>query len=179
MRWREWIRGEPGEDVAQQHSTISGHLTPTSPRHEGMRLDPSLNVMPEGSLSDLPNAVNTEEVREREHQSPEERPQGAPFKTSVEETPDTHLKLKPESNVRETPKRIQRTREASTEDAIASTRQFFVAMNERNRGNTTERPVAIMSEDCDRNETDVLITSTSVVNTTPVVPKAETTETET
>ena len=25
LRWREWIRGEPREDVPQQHSTISGH----------------------------------------------------------------------------------------------------------------------------------------------------------
>ena len=38
-----------------------------------MRLEPSLNVMPEGSLGDLPSAVNVEETREREHQVPEER----------------------------------------------------------------------------------------------------------
>ena len=107
--------------MPQQHSTISGHLTPTSPRHEDMRLDPSLNVMPEGSLGDLPNAVNTEETREREHHVPEERSQDTPFETSIEGTPDTHVKVKPESNVRETPRRVQRTREASREDAIAST----------------------------------------------------------
>ena len=41
LRWREWIRGEPGEDMPQQYSSISRHLTPTSPRHEDMRLDPS------------------------------------------------------------------------------------------------------------------------------------------
>ena len=52
-------------------------------------------------------------------------------------------------------------------------------MNERNRSNTTEGPVVITSEVCDRNENDVPITSTSVANTTPVVPEAETTETET
>ena len=121
MRQREWIRGEPGEDVLQQYSTISGHLTPTSPRPEDMRLEPSLNVMPEGSLGDLPNAVNTKEIKEREHQVPEERPEEAPFKTLVEGATDTHLKVKPESNVRETPRRIQRTREVSREDAIAST----------------------------------------------------------
>ena len=69
MRWREWIRGEPGEDVPQQHSTISGHLMPTSPKPEDMRLESSLNVMPEGSLGDLPNAVNAEETREREHRN--------------------------------------------------------------------------------------------------------------
>ena len=142
-----------------------------------MRLDPSLNVMLEGSLDDLPTAVN-EEAREREHQVPEERPQGAPFETSIEGIPETHLKVKPESNIRETPRRIQRTREASREDAIASTQQFFVTVNERNRSNTTEGPVAITSEVCDRNENDVPITSTSIVDTTPVVPEAETTETQ-
>ena len=65
-------------------------------------------------------------------------------------TPDTHLKVKPESNIRETPRRIQRTREASREDAIASTGQFFATVNERNRSNITEGPVVIMSEVCDR-----------------------------
>ena len=129
LRWREWIRGEPGEDIPQQYSSISGHLTPTSPRHEDMRLDPSLNVTPEGSHGDLLTAVNTEEAREREHQVPEEKPQGAPFiniETSIEGTPDTLLKIEPRSNVRETPRRIQRTREASREDAIASTQQFLL-----------------------------------------------------
>ena len=43
-----------------------------------MRLDLSLNVMPEGSLGDLPTSVN-EEAREREHQVPDERPQETPF----------------------------------------------------------------------------------------------------
>ena len=52
-------------------------------------------------------------------------------------------------------------------------------MNEQNRSNITEEPVAIMSEVCDRNENDVPITSTSVVDITPVVPEAETTERET
>ena len=61
--------------MARQYSSISRHLTPTSPRHEHMRLDLSLNVTPEGSPGDLPTAVgNTEDVREREHQVPEERP---------------------------------------------------------------------------------------------------------
>ena len=101
--------------MPQQHSTISGHLTPASPRHEDMRLDPSLDLMPEGSLGDLPNAVNTEVAREREHQVPDERPKETPFEISIEETPDTLLKAKPESNMGEAPRRIQRTREASRE----------------------------------------------------------------
>ena len=147
-----------------------------------MRLDQSLNVMLEGSLGDLPTAVNTEEAREREHQVPEERPQGAPFiniETSIEGTPDILIKVKPESNVQGTHGRIQRTREASREDAIASTQQFFAAVNERNRSITTEGPIGISSEACDRNENDVPVTSTSVVTTTTVALEADTTETET
>ena len=58
-----------------------------------MRLDLSLNMTLEGSLGDLPTAVgNTEDAREREHQVPKERPQGAPFtnvETSIAGTPET------------------------------------------------------------------------------------------
>ena len=92
-----------------------------SPRHENTRLDPSLHVTPKGSLSDLPTAINTEEARERGCQMPEEKTQGTPCKTSVKETSNTHLKLIPESNIKETPRRIQSTREARREGAIAST----------------------------------------------------------
>ena len=100
-----------------------------------MRLDPSLNITLEGSLGDLPTAVdNTEEAREREHQVPEQRSQEA----SIGGTPETLLKVELRSNVKETPIRIQITREASREDAISSTQQFFATVNERNRSNTTE-----------------------------------------
>ena len=51
---KEWRRGEPGEDTPRQYSTLCGHLTPTQPRHEDMRMDSTLNVTPEGSLSDIP-----------------------------------------------------------------------------------------------------------------------------
>ena len=46
-----WGRGEPGEDMPRQYSTPCGHLTPTQPRHENMRMDSTLNVTSEGSLS--------------------------------------------------------------------------------------------------------------------------------
>ena len=66
LRQKEWIRGEPGEDVPQQYTTISGHLIPITPKHEDMRLDPSLNLTLEGSLDDLPAAIGSaEEARER------------------------------------------------------------------------------------------------------------------
>ena len=85
-----------------------------------MILDPSLNVTPEGSLGDLLAAVgHAEEDRVGEHQPPRERSQGVPSETANVGISDTHLKTKPESDTREASQRIQRTREASREDALA------------------------------------------------------------
>ena len=119
-------RGEPGKDMPRQYSTISGHLMPTPPTHEDMRMDSTLNVKPEGSLSDLPATVGgVEETRKGTHQVSEERLQdGSPSTnviTSTEETPKTLLKVAPERNLNqvEPPRKIQRTRYASREDAIS------------------------------------------------------------
>ena len=70
------IRDEPGEDTPWRYSSTSGHLTPTSPRHEDMRLDPSLDVTLEGSLNDLPTAVSTEEARKEKARCPRKRHRG-------------------------------------------------------------------------------------------------------
>ena len=32
LRRKEWKRGEPGEDMPRQYSTVSRHLTPTPPK---------------------------------------------------------------------------------------------------------------------------------------------------
>ena len=69
LRRKEWKRGEPGEDMPRQYSTVSGHLTPTQPKHEDMRMDSTLNVTPEGSLSDLPAAVGGVEESRREQET--------------------------------------------------------------------------------------------------------------
>ena len=57
LKQKEWIRSELGEDAPRQYSSIGRHLMPTMPRHEDMRIEPSLNVTPEGSLADIPTAV--------------------------------------------------------------------------------------------------------------------------
>ena len=57
LRQREWIRCELGEDTPQQYSSIEGCLTPHTPRSEDMKLEPSLNVTPEGLLTDIPTVV--------------------------------------------------------------------------------------------------------------------------
>ena len=84
LRWIEWIRGEHGEEMPQQYSSISRYLTLTLPRQEDMRLDPTLNVMLEVSLHDLPAAIgDMEEIREGGHQVPEGGIQRGPS-TNVE-----------------------------------------------------------------------------------------------
>ena len=112
-------------------------------------------------------------LRERESWVPEEKTQGTPFKTSVKETSDTCLKLPPEDNMREIPRRIQRVSEASREDALASTQQFFTTVHERSRGANVEGPIVTSS---DRNENDIPIASN--IPTTPDIPETEATETE-
>ena len=57
LRRKEWQRGEPGEDMQRKYSTVSGHLTLTPPTREDMRMNSTLDVTPEGSLSNLPAAV--------------------------------------------------------------------------------------------------------------------------
>ena len=52
--------------MSQQYSTVCGHLTPTQPRHEDMRIDSTLDVTPEESLSDLPAVVGGAEDFRRE-----------------------------------------------------------------------------------------------------------------
>ena len=82
---------------------------PTTPRHEDMRLELSLNVTPKGSLADIPSAL------------PEEGLLGTSSETTYMEIPDTHVKTIPEHSTREAPRIIQRTKEASREEEIAST----------------------------------------------------------
>ena len=69
LRRKEWKGGKPGEDMPRQYSTVRGHLTPTQPKHEDMRMDSTLNVTPEGSLSDLPAAVGGVEESRREQET--------------------------------------------------------------------------------------------------------------
>ena len=82
-----------------------------------MRLEPSLNVMPERSLADIPNVVK----REKKDQVPEEELLGTSSETMYMEIPNTRVKTVLESSTREAPRIIQRTNEASRKEAIAST----------------------------------------------------------
>ena len=57
LKQKEWIRSEPGEDMARQYSSIEGRLTPHTHRSEDMNLEQSLNITPEGSLGDIPTVI--------------------------------------------------------------------------------------------------------------------------
>ena len=97
-------------------------------------MDPTLNVIPEGSLSYLPAATGGDAGFRKEQQAqeaPETEIRGTQPSTTVldptEETPYTSVKAVPGKTSDEQrteqvdpPRRILRTREASTEDALVS-----------------------------------------------------------
>ena len=151
---------------------------PTTPRHEGMILDSSLNITPEGSFVDLLTAVGpTVEDGERKKQLPEKKQQEALSELVNVGIPDTHLKSISERDTREAPHRIQRTREASREEALVSMRQFFATVEERNRHDSTGRPIGESSESGRREDLNVPGTFASVVTTTPAVPDVDSIDT--
>ena len=120
-----------------------------------MRLEPSLNVTPEGSLVDLPVSVgNVVEDREREDQLPREELHEAPIETTNIGTSDMCVKTKPGSTIREAPKIIQRAKEVSREEAITSTQQFFATVDRRNTNIPTRSPTGIPAEVHERDVTE-------------------------
>ena len=128
MKQREWIHSEPGEDIPHQYSSIEGHLTPSTPRSESMRLEPTLNVTSEGFLTKIPTVIK----RKTREQIPEEDMLGTSSETAYMEILNTHAKRihkGPNSGV---PKSIQGTKEASRAEALVSTQQFFAAVESRN-----------------------------------------------
>ena len=133
-----------------------------------MRIEPSLNVTPEGSLADIPVAVE----RERKNQVPEEGLLGTSSETTYMEIPNTHVKTVPESSTREAPRVIQRTIEASREEVIASTQQFFAAIDRRNASITTGSQIA-SAEVCERDVTEVPDVPTTTTTTPPVALDVE------
>ena len=146
FRRKEWKRGEPGEDIPRQYLTMCRHLTPTQSRHEYMRMDSTLDVTPEGSLSDLPAAIGGDTGSRREQQAQEaseiETRGTHPSATMLptQETPYTSVKTVPgrdshkqKTSQAEPSRRILRTREVSREDALASARHFFALANGQNQ----------------------------------------------
>ena len=120
LKQREWMRSEPGEDTPHQYSSIEGCLTPHTPQSEDMKLEPSLNVTPEGSLVDIPTVVK----RETRKQVPERETLGTSSETTYMEFPNTQVKTISKDPILGVPKSLQGTKEASRAEALASTQQY-------------------------------------------------------
>ena len=82
--------------------------------------------------------------------------------------PDTHVKTVPESSRREAPRIIQRTKEASREEAIASAQQFFAVVDRRNASITAGSHIASI-EACERDVAEVPDVPVTTATTTPPV----------
>ena len=102
LKHREWIHSEPGEDIPCQYTNIEGLLTPSTPRGEDMRLEPSLNVTPEGSLAYMPTVVK----REMREQAPEKELLGMSSEMTYMEIPNTRVKTIHKSPTKEAPRII-------------------------------------------------------------------------
>ena len=174
LKQREWIRSEPGEDTPHQYSSIDGRLTPHTPKSEDMKLELSLNVTPEGSLVDIPTVVK----RETREQVPEGETLGTSSETAYMEFPNTSVKTTPKEPISGVPKSLQGTKEASRAEALASTRQFFAAIDQRNMnvpaGNQVT-PVEIHERD---NKEVPDVPTTTVVTTTSMTTPPITLDTE-
>ena len=99
--------------------------------------------------------------------------------TSAEETPNTFVKTVPRRdsseqglNQIELPRRIQRTREASREDTIALTRQFFATVNEQSQKIRSELPVEVLTVTSEGNV--ILNLNIPVTSATPTITETET-----
>ena len=144
-------------------------MTPHTPRSEDMKLEPSLNVTPEGSLTDIPTVVR----RETREQVPERETLGTSSETAYMEFPHTQVKTIPKDPVSGVPKSLQGTKEASRAEALASTWQFFAAVDQRNM-NAPARNQVTSGDFHERDNIEVpdILTTTVVTTsvTTPPIP---------
>ena len=171
LKQREWIRSELGEDTPQQYSSIEGCLTPHTPKSEDMKLEPTLNVTPEGSLNDIPTVVK----RETREQILEGETLGTSSETAYMEFPSTQVKTLTKDPVLGIPKSLQGAKEASRAEVLASTQQFFAAIDQRNMNVSAGNQVTSIDvhereslEVLDVPTTTVVTTTTST--TTPPIP---------
>ena len=139
LKQKEWNRSEPNEEML--YSTICRHLTPTAPAYDDVRADSTLNMVPEGSIGDLPAAVEGIEERESMQQIfGKGRNLHSNIVPPTTEIPETNPKVITRSSTQVEPSRgVEITRESSREDAIAVTRYFFTAVDEQR--NIAELPV--------------------------------------
>ena len=126
-------KDEPCEKTPQMYSTIDGHLTPTAPVYEDMRIDTPLNVTTKESPSDLPAVRGG--IEERDIRLPTQDnirgpiSNAAPPTTEVSETSPQVINMR--SDQVNSSGRNTITRETSRDNALAGARHFFNTVNER------------------------------------------------
>ena len=138
-------------------------FNPNTPRSEDMRLEPSLNVTPEGLLADIPTVIK----RETREQISEGDLLGTSSETTYMEIPNTCTKTLHKSPTPGVPKSIQGTKEASRAEAVVSTQQFFAAVDRRNVIVPTGNQLTSI-EVHERDNIEVLDVLTTTVETTTV-----------
>ena len=133
LKHKEWSGGEPSEKTPQMYSTIDGHLAPTAPVYEDIRIDTPLNVTTEESPSHLPavrGGIEEGDIRlptQDDMRGPISN--AAPPTTEVLETSPKVINMR--SNQGNSSGRNTITRETSRDDALATARHFFNTVNER------------------------------------------------
>ena len=157
LKHKEWNRDEPSEKISQMYSTMDGHLTPTAPVYEDMRIDTPLNVTTEEWPSDLPAAIGG--IEERDIILPIQDDTRGPISNATPPSTEV-LETSPKvintiSDQENSSRRNTITRETSRDDALAATRCFFNTVNERR--NVPEVP-------------ETSTTGVSQIDTSPVPP---------
>ena len=127
-----------------------------------MKLEISLNVTPEGSITDIPAVVK----RETREQVLEGEMLGTSSENAYMEIPNTRVKTMLKDPILGVPKSLQGTIEASRAGVLVSTQQFFAAVDQRNMNVPAGNQVASI-EVHERDIMEVLdVPTTTVVTTT-------------
>ena len=124
-----------------------------------MRLEPTLNVTLEESLTGIPTVVR----RETGEQVLERETLGMSSETVYMDIPSTQVKTIPKDTER--PTTLHGTKEASQAEVLASTRQFFATIDQRNT-NIPAGDQRTPTEVCVRDNVEVSEVPTTTVVTT-------------
>ena len=130
-----------------------------------MRLEPTLNVTLEESLTGIPTVVR----RETGEQAQERETLGTSSETVYMDIPSTQVKTIPKVTQRDLQLFVEQ-KEASQAEVLASTRQFFATIDQRNT-NIPAGDQRTPTEVCARDNVEVSeVTTTTVVTTTISTP---------
>ena len=130
-----------------------------------MKLEPTIHVTPEGSLADIPTIVK----RTTREQLLEGETLGMSSEMAYMEFPNTQVKTIPKDS--DIPKSLQGTKEASRAEVLASTRQFFATIDQRNRNvSIGDQVTTVEVHEGEHIEVPDVPTTTAITTTTTTTP---------